>query len=215
MANKKNMKYSKQEMEAMKVQALLAGLDPSTIQNEEVELDNKIDEAYEEACKEAVSKKKKNSTSKKKEEAPIIKERVIEMRPEFERLRKDLTMNVIFNQHDIHYKEQFWPIPVVDRTYNVELVKIPKQARDIAEMLSKADTREMERAYKGLVRYFKLVCYGTVPYRARELGYIRVSVKDGKLISQAFPLLKVAAANNISVEKLKKDINKKAIEVIS
>ena len=37
MAKKKNMKYTEEEMHAMRVMAMLQGVDPSTIQNEEVE----------------------------------------------------------------------------------------------------------------------------------------------------------------------------------
>lgn len=211
MAKKKTMKYSKEELEAMKVQALLQGIDPSTIKNEEIDLDKQIDEAFEEATATA---KKKTSTRKKKEEK-VFKQEYLPVLPEFENLKKELTLNVTFSQHDIHYKEQLWPIPEVKRTYRVELVKIPVQARRIAELVSKGNQAEMAKAYTGVVRYFKLACYETVPYAARELGYIRVSCVDGKLASRAFPLLSVAKDNHVNPEKLKKDLNKKAADIIS
>lgn len=206
---KKNMKYTKEELEAMKIQALLQGIDPSTITNEVIEDD--IDELVEEA----VNPKKKRGTTKKKKEETVFKQEYIETLPEYANLKTDLTLNVTFNQHDIHYKEQLWPIPLVNRTYKVELVKIPIAAKRIAELVSKNNITEMDKAYRGQVRYFKLVCYDTVPYAAKELGYIRVSVKDGKLVSKAFPLLKEAKENHINPDKLKKDLNKKALDLLA
>lgn len=208
---KKKMKYTKEELEAMKVQALLSGIDPSTIQNEEVDLDTEIDEAFEEATS---TKKKKVSTKKKKEE-PVFKENVIPTLSNYEKLRTNLTMNVKFDRHDIPYKEQLWGIPVVDRKYNIELIKIPIVAKKAAEIASNGNKEEMEKAYKGLVRYFKVICYDTVPFKAKELGYIRVSVKDGKLVSKALPFIKEAKENHVNIDKFKKDLNKKAMEVIA
>ena len=210
---KKNMKYTKEEIEAMKVQALLSGVDPSTIQNEEVDLDTEIDEAFEEATES--NKKKKKSTAKKKKDEPLCQQEYLDTLPEYENLKTNLTLHVVFNQHDIHYKEQLWPIPIVNHTYNIELVKIPMVAKRIAGIVSKNNSVEMDKAYKGLVRYFKVACHETVPFAGRELGYIRVSVKDGVLVSKAFPLFEQARECHVNPEKLKKDLNKKAMDIIS
>lgn len=198
MTQKKKSKYTQEEMNAMRINALLNGVDPESLNfNEEDEdMDIEIED----------EKPSKKSKKQKKEEVKHV-ESVIHMQPEFEKLKNKEQMTVAFGGHDIHYKEQLWAIPLRHVVYDVELVVTPKVARDIALKLSHNSFEEGEKAYRGDVRYYKIVTYENVLYKVKELGYIRVFALDnGKLKFKPEFKTDFLKSININPDKFKKSL---------
>ena len=201
---KKQMKYTEEEMNAMKIQALLQGIDPSTIQNEEITVEEE-------------PKTKKPA----KKRVPKVKDKVIgsenqvftttqKFVPELEiysRLKHSLPLMVSYHEHDIHYKDQFWNIPQRSVRYEIELVKAPRVARDIAMMITKSEV-EVAKADEGLVRYYKVVSYESILHKIKEIAYVRVEYKNGKFITNTFIKSKLLKESNANPEKVKANLDK-------
>lgn len=125
----------------------------------------------------------------------------------FNKLNRNTTIGVEQYAHDIHYKEQIWGIPKRTIEYRLELVTNKKIATDIAVMFGDKTPEALRDAENGEVRYIRIVSYENIPYRSKEIGYIKVVCDhDGKLKSKT--LLKNAAMkeNNINPEKVKKTL---------
>lgn len=198
MAQKKKSKYTQEEMNAMRINALLNGVDPESLNFNEEDEDIDIEIEDEKAVKKA---------KKQKKEEVKHTEPVIHMQPEFEKLKKKETMQVSFGGHDIHYKEQLWPVPLRTVVYNVELVVTPKVAKDIALKLSHNSFEEGEKAYRGDVRYYKVITYENVLYKVKELGYIKVIALDnGKLKIKPEFKTEFLKSVNINPDNFKKSI---------
>lgn len=203
----KKAKYTKEEMNAMRINAMLQGIDPSTLFNEEEEEDE-IEIEIVEDVEEKPKKKKKSSSQEvrvgSENQVFTTTQSFIEERDEFKRLPKSLEVRVNFNEHDIHYKEQFWNIPRRAVVYNVELVKNPKVAADISNIMNNNSVPEKDKARQGLVRYYKVVTYENVLSRLREIAYVKVINNNGKLTYQIKvlnQLLKECKANPENVKK--------------
>lgn len=198
---KKQFKYTEEEMNAMRIQALLQGIDPSTIQNEEI----------------TVEKEKKPA----KKRVPKVKDKVIgsenqvftttqKFVPElecYEKLKPSIPLMVSYHEHDIHYKDQFWNIPQRSVRYEVELVKQPKVAKDIAFMITKNDT-EVERAAEGIVRYYKVVSYESILHKIKEIAYVRVEYKNGKFKTDTFVKANLLKESNANPDKVRSNLEK-------
>jgi hypothetical protein len=135
---------------------------------------------------------------------------------QFKGLKRDLTMSATLSSHEIHYKEQYWPVPTRVIDYLIEIVENPKVAKDISDMMNNKSEAERKKAEDGEVRYFKIINYDiNIPYRARELGYIKV-YKDNsdKLKTRIHLLDDMLKLNNIDYNKTLKLVEKKAAEII-
>lgn len=184
--------------QAMNLYAKLKGIDISTKssdQDDGVEI-------------EIVDNKDKKKQSKVKKKEPIAP-RVITVPDleKFNKLNRNTTIGVEQYAHDIHYKEQIWGIPKRTIEYRLELVTNKKIATDIAVMFGDKTPEALRDAENGEVRYIRIVSYENIPYRSKEIGYIKVVCdNDGKLKSKT--LLKNAAMkeNNINPEKVKKTL---------
>ena len=204
--NVKKMKYTEEEINAMRINAMLQGLDPSTIMNEELEEDDIEIEIEDEKPK----KKKKNS------EPLVILPSTIEMKPAFEKLAKGGKLNVTYNGHDIHYKEQLWGIDTRIVEYQIELVNIQKVARDCVEKFHGNSAEFKEKANNGDVRYMKVICYlDNIPYRAREIAWIEIVSVNNKLKSKVHIDKVQLKQNNINPEKLEKSISKELARMLA
>ena len=198
---KKQFKYTEEEMNAMRIQALLQGIDPSTIQNEEI----------------TIEKEKKPA----KKRTPKVKDKVIgsenqvfttsqHFLPELEvysKLKPSVSMMVSYHEHDIHYKDQFWNIPQRSVKYEVELVRNPKIAKDIALMVTKSES-EVTRAAEGQVRYYKVVSYESILHKIKEIAYVRVEYKNGKFITDTFVKAKLLKESNANPDKVRSNLEK-------
>lgn len=213
---KKKMKYTKEELNAMKIQAMLNGVDPSTIMNEEVETDIDI-EIEEDNDKKKTKKKRKVSKLNvvgTENQTFTTKQTYLETKEKYKKLPQSVGMKVVFNEHDIHYKEQHWPIPERVVEYNLELIKIPKVAKDVAEKMSNGDKEEIEKAYNGDVRYYQIVTYENVLAVVSKIGYIRVENKDKKFSVSAKVLEKTLKQYKVNSNRVKKNAVKLLSEAI-
>lgn len=206
-------KFTKEEINAMKIQAMIQGLDPDTVINQmiaEAELKSNL---VKETKNKTKSTKKSTGTKKKSSKTKVIgnenqtfttKQQFLPVYKVYSKLPKNHKIKVNYDDHDIHYKDQFWGIPSRDVEYNVELITNPKLNRDAAELLSNGNINEMEGAYKGHVRYYKVVTYDSIPSHLKEIGYIRVIWTKGKMYADSFvnePLLTRCHANAELVKK--------------
>lgn len=151
---------------------------------------------------------KRGGRRKKKAETPKASIYITE-KPEFASLNRDVKMNVTFKQHDIPYKEQLWGIDSRMVPYMLEVVKMPKVAKDISDIMNNNSVSERALAAEGDVRYIKVVTYEVVPYRARELAFIRVaSNPQGKLSTKTYVLKDALKENNVDIDLFEKRLEK-------
>lgn len=193
---------------AMNLYARLQGIDTNTINsNTEVEVEVEVDFENE-------NKKKRKTVKKKSVEQPKRDYRVPDLE-KFSKLRRDITIEVQQVSHDIHYKEQIWGIPSRMITYNLEVISNQKNAKDIAIMFKNDTAQDMKNAETGEVRYIRVVSYENIPYRSREIAYIRVTENNGVLYGHIILKKKQMKENNIDSEKVKKQLNKVMGELLS
>lgn len=184
---------------AMNLYAKLQGIDANKVNSKE---DIEIEVEFENE-----TKNKKKTTKKKQVEQPIRDCRVPDL-DKFSKLKRGMTIEVQQVSHDIHYKEQIWGIPSRMIKYNLEVVSNRKNAKDIAELFKRNTAQDIQDAETGEVRYIRIISYENIPYRSRELGYIRVTENNGVLEGHAVLKNKQMKENNINAEKVKKQINK-------
>lgn len=206
---KQKMKYTNEELNAMRINAMLQGLDPSEIQNEPLE-----DDDIEIEIEDETPKTKKRGT-KKVEEKHVYKKPEVPMRPEFEKINKCGKINVTFGEHDIHYKEQYWGIPTRIVEYNVELVTHPKLAVDCSNILNNKSEAEAAKASSGEVRYFKVITYDNVLAKAKEIGYIKVMSDKGKLKHRILINKAQLKELHINADKLMKNIQNEIRQMLN
>lgn len=203
-----------EEMSAMLVSQLLMKSKEDEKEAEEqerqAEIDNMMDALAGLNLEDIEEKKpaKRGGRRKKKAETPKASIYIPEM-PEFASLNRDVKMNVTFKQHDIPYKEQLWGIDSRMVPYMLEVVKMPKVAKDISDIMNNNSVSERALAAEGDVRYIKVVTYEVVPYRARELAFIRVaSNPQGKLSTKTYVLKDVLKENNVDIDLFEKRLEK-------
>lgn len=203
-----------EEMSAMLVSQMLMKSKEDEKEAEEQERQAEIDNMMEAlACitLEDIEEKKpakRGGRRKKKAETPKASIYITE-KPEFASLNRDVKMNVTFKQHDIPYKEQLWGIDSRMVPYMLEVVKMPKVAKDISDIMNNNSVSERALAAEGDVRYIKVVTYEVVPYRARELAFIRVaSNPQGKLSTKTYVLKDALKENNVDIDLFEKRLEK-------
>lgn len=203
-----------EEMSAMLVSQLLmkSKEDKKEVEEQErqAEIDNMMDALAGLTLEDIEEKKpaKRGGRRKKKAETPKASIYIPEM-PEFASLNRDVKMNVTFKQHDIPYKEQLWGIDSRMVPYMLEVVKMPKVAKDISDIMNHNSAYERALAADGAVRYIKVVTYEVVPYRARELAFVRVaSNPQGKLSTKTYILKDTLKENNVDIDLFEKRLEK-------
>lgn len=209
------VKISKTELNSLKVQAMLAGMQVEELMrsygmvpsDEEVELDIEDDEA-------PIKKDKKTKKAKTAEvdvdDAPKKDLYKVPELPQFEKLNRELTLNVNYAAHDIKYKEQYWGIPARTVEYSVAIVKNKKTAADIAKLFAKKSDVEIAKteAENGETRYFTVVYYGeSIPKNVREIAYIKVTEQCGKYHTQMYIKSKALKESHANPDVVKKDIS--------
>jgi hypothetical protein len=214
MGNEVNL--TNEEMSAMLVSQMLmksqsgASEETSAEQERQAEIDDMMAALDGLTIEDLAEKKKtkKGGRRKKKAETPKASIYIPEM-PEFASLNRDVKMNVTFKQYDIPYKEQLWGIDSRMVTYMLEVVKMPKVAKDISDIMNHNSAYERALAAEGAVRYIKVVTYEVVPYRARELAFVRVaSNPQGKLTTKTYVNKNVLKENNVDVDLFEKRLKK-------
>ena len=201
------VKMTKEEENAMRIQAMLQGLSfdellAANISSEDVDDDIEIEIEDEKP-------KKKGRQKKASEDKPVATQHLVPELEQFSKLNRNLKLNITYGEHDIPYKEQLWPIPARVVEYNIEIVKNIKNAKDIADKFGKASAEERKKAEDGTVRYFRVINYEeNVSHLIREVAYIKVTEDNGKFRTQLFLKSSVLKENNANPEKVKNNINK-------
>lgn len=179
-------------------------------QERQAEIDNMMEALACITLEDIEEKKPAKRGGRRKKKAEIPKASIyITEKPEFASLNRDVKMNVTFKQHDIPYKEQLWGIDSRMVPYMLEVVKMPKVAKDISDIMNNNSVSERALAAEGDVRYIKVVTYEVVPYRARELAFIRVaSNPQGKLSTKTYVLKDALKENNVDIDLFEKRLEK-------
>ena len=193
--------YSTEEMMAMRVNAMLMGLDGSTFPNTE------DDDIEIEIVDEEPKRKRGRTKSKDKEVKNPAERPKVPMVGKFENLPKSLKLPVLFYGHDIHYKEQLWGIPKTTVVYNIELLDNPKLCVDTCKKF-KDTPEDIQRAKEGKARYYRVVTFESVVGQVATIAWVKVSLnKDGKLFSSV-SIMNRLKEFSINPETLRKDIQK-------
>lgn len=201
------VKMTKEEENAMKIQAMLQGVSfeellaaNMSVEDDEDDIDIEI---------EIEEKPKRKGKKKASEDKPVVVQHLVPELEQFGKLNKDLKLSVSYNEHDIHYKEQLWNIPSRVIEYNIEIVKNTKVAKDIADIFSHGSAEERKKAESGVVRYFRVINYEeNVPHKIKEIAYIKVVADNGKFRTQLYVKSKLLKDNNANPERVKSSINK-------
>lgn len=199
------VKMTKEEENAMKIQAMLQGISFEDLleANMLAEDDDDIEIEIEDE-----EKPKRKSRKKESKSTPVAQHFVPELE-QFAKLNRGLKLNVNYNEHDIHYKEQLWNIPTRTIEYEIELVRNIKIAKDMANMFNHGSDEERKKAEEGIVRYFKVINHEeNVYHKIREIAYIKVVEDNGKFRTQLYVKSKLLKENNANPEKVKNNINK-------
>ena len=207
-------KLSKEERAAMQVQAMLQGISLDEML-ERVELEDEPDDI--EIVIEDEKKGKKKAKRKTAKEEKIGSENQVfttkqSYVPEeecFKRVNRDLHMNVTYDKHDIPYKEQFWPVPERTVEYHLEMINMPKKAKDISDLMNKGSAEERKLAEDGKVRYMMLVNHDeNVSHKIREIAYVRVAENNGKLTSSMIVNSRCIKESHGNPERVKKNLKR-------
>lgn len=207
-------KMTREEENALRINAMIQGIPfEEMVKSMQAETESESaagtesDIEFEDEADEKL--KKKATKGRKKSDKPLTTQQVVPELKQFENINRDMKLNVSFNEHFIPYKEQQWPVPSRTLEYLVEIVSNPKIARDLADLFSKGSAEERVKAENGTARYFKVVNYqDNVSYKIREIAYIKVTEKDGKLHTQLYIKNKLLKENNANPERIKKNLNR-------
>lgn len=189
------LKMTEAELDAMRLNALINGADLSKI---DVNDDFDIEIINEKPKKKTITKKSAPAP-KKIDEIPLL--------DLYKNLRNG-RVDVKFNQHDIHYKDQFWDIPPRTVEYQIELVKIPKIAADISQKFYRKSANEAAKARAGETRYYSIRTYESVLSSIVTIAYAKVTPDDkGKLKSRLAVEKEALSKSNANVNKVIKNID--------
>lgn len=218
MAKKENMKYTNEELNAMRINALLSGVDPSTIQNVSADEEDDFEiEIVDEPSTTTKTKRRKTKQEKSSSATDFTtKTSYIDELDAYKNIKRNAVLPVKFGQHDIHYKEQLWNIPTRTVIYNLEVVKMPKVAKDISDIMNSKSDDEREKASSGQVRYIKLVTYESIPHAVSVLGYGKIFTdKDGKLKTRVYVDKKTVSNCTVNYDTLVREFKTKMQEVVT
>lgn len=201
------VKMTKEEENAMKIQAMLQGISFEDLLEANMLAEDDDDDDIEIEIEDE-EKPKRKSRKKESKSTPVAQHFVPELE-QFAKLNRGLKLNVNYNEHDIHYKEQLWNIPTRTIEYEIELVRNIKIAKDMANIFNHGSDEERKKAEEGIVRYFKVINHEeNVYHKIREIAYIKVVEDNGKFRTQLYVKSKLLKENNANPEKVKNNINK-------
>lgn len=208
----KTIERTKEELNALRIQAMLQGIDPETISASYEEEVDDIEIEVEDEEKPA----KKTKGRKSKAVKPVgSQNQVFTTQPhyvddsdKFKGVDKSAKMNIVFNEHDIPYKEQLWKIDRRIVEYTIETAKHTKVAKDIAREFGKTTEQDLIEAETGEVRYYRVVTFDNVLNPIRCVGYVRMVNQDGKIKFQIKVLDNVLKEHSANPEKVKENIKK-------
>lgn len=205
---------TKEELEAMRIAALLRGVSPSELSSEA--FNNEDDDFEIEIVDEEKPKKKGKGRAKKKEDVPK-KPSTIQFVNGLEKADTKVGFSVEFNAHDIHYKEQLWPIPSREVKYNLEVSKWSGYSNHVAkDFIEKGKLKgikledEKVAISEGRVMYVKITTYENVNSCVKDIGHIRIEMVNEKPKMIFDIKKKIIKDNHANVDKVEKNIKEKA-----
>lgn len=202
------LKMTEAELDAVRLNAMLNGVDLSSIaSDDEDDFEIEIIDDEKSSKKKGAGKKKAEKETKRAEFVPNL--------PQYEKLATGKFINITFNEHDIHYKEQLWSIPSRMVRYEIELLRLPKPCADASDFMNNKSEIEKQKAKSGEVRYYRIVTYENVLHKISMIGYIKAKANANGNISFTPCLFeKLLKDNNVNTQKVKKNINNILKELI-
>lgn len=149
-----------------------------------------------------VPKKSEEELAREKAEADKLQD------CDFAEIKKSEKFIVILHGHDIHYKEQLWPIEERKVIYEAARVDSRTKAKRICKDMysDKVTEEQLEDAYEGKTRYYEVrVLSEIVPYRITTLGYIEIKPNKKNMIKL---FRKNMEAHNVVYEEVLSDLKK-------
>lgn len=202
------LKMTEAELDAVRLNAMLNGVDLSSITSED-------DDDFEIEIIEDEKPSKKKGVGKRKAEKEVKRVEFVPNLPQYEKLATGKCLNVTFNEHDIHYKEQLWNIPSRVIRYEIELLKLPKTCADASDVINNKSEVERQKAKSGEVRYYKIVTYENVLHKISVIGYIKAKANaNGKISFTPCLFENLLKDNNVNIQKVKKNVNNILKELI-
>lgn len=228
-----NLKVSKEMASAAMIHAMLTGetIEKAAEIKDEIDIDNvDMDESEDEVINgievdiDLDGKKKKSRKGsgtkakkvKKTDEEIAAEKAAADRLPEceFADLKKSEKFIVVLNHHEIHYKEQRWPIEERKVVYEASRVDSRLSAKRVVRSMygDRVTQEQIDKADSGEVRYYEIrVLNEVVPTRVTCLGYIEIK-KDKKNIIRLFK--QNLETHNISYDEVLKDV-KKVVKLIA
>lgn len=186
-------------------------VDTSAETSEAVLSDEELDEILEAKEEKPARKKKKASGGIKTTVGKGMGEKPNYL-PDWDKaeLPKSTTIDIFFPGHDIHYKEQFWPVP--DRTiiYTVGLVKFAQGAYNCCEDAG-LDKEVCNKAKSGEIRVYDIKTFEDCKIEVKSLGCIVVESKNGKIIKTLHLNEKGIKCTSLDINR----VNKKLTELMN
>jgi len=206
--------YTREELEAMRISAMLRGVDLASISSQMADDDDFDIEIV------ADEPKKKSRKAKKAENKPRVPAS-IQFKSQFDRVPKDLFENVLISAHDIPYKEQAWPIPSRTVRYDFDILKGSGQVKRKIEdnfkhlnIKNRTMQQEIDDATNGNVMYLSITTHENVHIKLVEIGLIRLEENNGKLVASTYVDTTKLKDCHINADKVEKNIKAKVKENI-
>ena len=117
-------------------------------------------------------------------------------------LPKSTTIDIFFPGHDIHYKEQLWPVPDRTITYTVELAKFAQAglSKDVCN-----------KAKSGEIRVYDIKTFEDCKIEVKSLGCITVESRNGKIVKTLHLNEKGIKCTSLDINR----VNKKLTELMN
>lgn len=218
---------TKEELLALQLNSLINGVNleqislnsQDTEQDTDLDLDN-LEFDFEPKKKKEKTTKTKKSTSEKKTKAKKEKEPEMKFSKEvpmlnvFKQIKNNMEVEITYNEHDIHYKEQLWGIPERKVKYVIKPAVLIKSAKDISNIMNHNSEEERKKAEEGLVRYYSVVTYENVLHKLYEIGYVRIRCEENKLKATVLVKSQLLKDNNANPDKVRKQIVRKVQQMM-
>lgn len=125
-------------------------------------------------------------------------------------LPKSTTIDIFFPGHDIHYKEQLWPVPDRTITYTVELAKFAQAAYNCCE--SAGLSKDVcNKAKSGEIRVYDIKTFEDCKIEVKSLGCITVESRNGKIVKTLHLNEKGIKCTSLDINR----VNKKLTELMN
>ena len=199
---------------AQQARELFAMLNGIEVEDKSIE-----DAILEEALRnenEKPSKAKKTGSKKKVDTTKEVKPVNTGLLPRcsFAVLQPEEKMTILFREHCIHYKEQDWPVPDRRVSYTIKATRTCHENKRVSEVIHPNNKEEQDKAYKGEVRYYKVVSDENVNNDITTIAYAKVLVVKGKVKFQVFTNNDLFKKYNADADEVRYELTKKLSKMV-